>query len=156
MDWRDFFLKRDSKFFVSLLHLFLQRDVRRDEIFGLVHDELIFVDVISGRVEDLGRNVDEIQQKQEEGGSSHREEDWKLLSLTRKTGSSRRRVETWLSWKALWIDVVYNEIARSLWSTYGCHDSSIRATRFIGDLWIWFLRWNRGRRRAKEHKLNSG
>ena len=71
--------------------------MRRDEIFGLVHDELIFVDVISGRVEDLGRNVDEIQQKQEEGGSSHREADWKLLSLTRKTGSSRRRVETWLS-----------------------------------------------------------
>lgn len=80
--------------------------MRKDGIFELVLVELIFVDVISEKVEDLGGNVesvvdeddvDEFQRRRE--GSSHMEEDWKRLSLTRNTGSTRRRVDTLLSEK---------------------------------------------------------
>lgn len=52
--------------------------------------------------ENPGRSVesvddDEIDQREE--GSSHRGEDWKRMSLKRRTGSNRRRVGTWLSEK---------------------------------------------------------
>ena len=133
MDWKHFFLKRDSIFFVSLLHPFLRRDVRRDEKFGLVLAELIFVDVISETVEELGRNEepvdDEFLRRREEEGSSHREEDWRRMSLRRRSGSSRRRADTLVSWKRCSDMYITN---RSWWNTYGCHESSIRATRFMG------------------------
>jgi hypothetical protein len=64
--------------------------VRRDGIFGLV---LVEIFVFSATVEDLGGNVQDVDQKPEEG-SSHKEEDWKRMSLTR---SIRRRDDTWLS-----------------------------------------------------------
>ena len=106
MDWTDFFPRRDSRFFVSLLHPFWRRDVRRDGIFGLVHAELLFVDAILEKVGDVGGNaVDEDQQRQSEG-SSRRGEDWKRLSLKRRT---RRRDDTLLGEKRE-LDHVYNEI----------------------------------------------
>ena len=90
--------------------------MRKDGIFGLVLVELIFVDVFLERVEDLGRNVesgvaDEFDQRQE--GSSQRERDWKRLSLKRSTGSTRRRVDTWLSEKRDEGPFVYNQGTRS-------------------------------------------
>ena len=47
------------------------------------------------KAEDLGRKVESVVDEFEEEGSSHREEDWKRLSLKRKSGSTRRRVDTW-------------------------------------------------------------
>ena len=46
------------------------------------------------KAEDLGRKVESVVDEFEEEGSSHREEDWKRLSLKRKSGSTRRRVDT--------------------------------------------------------------
>ena len=73
--------------------------MRRDGIFGLVLVELIFADVFFDTVDDLGRNVDDENRPRQEEGSSHREKGWKRLSWTRKTGSRRRRADTWLSEK---------------------------------------------------------
>lgn len=65
--------------------------MRRDGIFGLVG--LIFVDAFLENAEDPGGNVEGHRQEE---GSSHREKDWKRLSLRRST---RRRVDTWLGGK---------------------------------------------------------
>jgi hypothetical protein len=70
--------------------------VRRDGKFGL--ELVFFVDVIFETDEDLGRNVgdDEFQERHGEG-SSHMGEDWRRMSLTMRSGSTGRRVDTWLS-----------------------------------------------------------
>ena len=107
MDWRDFFLKRGSKFFVSWPRPFLRRDARRDGISG-------HVEVISADEDHVARRED----------SSRREKDWKRLSWTRS-----RRAGTLLGWRGR----RWTMYLRSC-STYGCHASSIRATRFIANL----------------------
>ena len=64
-------------------------------------------------------------------GSSHRGEDWRRMRMIRRIGSNRRRVGTWLS-EEREEGSVYNQILGGVVDTYGCHECSIRATRFIG------------------------
>ena len=66
----------------------------------------------------------------EEG--SQREKEWTRLSLKRSIGSRSRRADTWLSERRdLDLRVYISRSWEEWWNTYGCHEGSIRATRFI-------------------------
>jgi hypothetical protein len=82
--------------------------VRRDGIFELDQVELTLVDVW---VEDLGHNVECVDDEHRQEGSQ-REKEWRRLSLKRSIGSRSRRADTWLSERRE-LDLYITDLGRS-------------------------------------------